>query len=169
LFSVAGVNAQFDVGWNVNRDSDATFGGLTVDVPQSLDNFVAQLNEITKHHKLGKTQEPLTADEVIGAIRRWSNNPEATPETKAKFNRIVETGVLNAGDKLSFSTGLTSDGICYTVWWLDLTVDRYVFRIRDRTVSSRPQTKEEIALHKRNVAEIKKQLEDLNKTPDHHQ
>jgi hypothetical protein len=146
-----------------NHDPDAKFGFVNVAEPQSLAEAVQQLNSISKQHNIGKTQEPLTADEVIGAIRRWSNKRDIPVETKAKFERIAETGMLNAGDQLKFATGLFSEGNFYAVWWLDLTVDNYVFRVRDRTISSRKQTDEEIAM----LAKLRREMLDRARGQDH--
>lgn len=92
------------------HDPDAKFGTVTAPDSITLADAVAQLNKISEQHTLGKSQEPLTADEVTGAIRRWSNAPAISDETKAKFDRIAETGVLGKGDELQFATGLWSDG-----------------------------------------------------------
>ncbi len=162
--SLAVVNAQVD-DLEELRDPDAKFGRVIVDESQSLADSVAQLNEISQYHNLGKTQEPLTPDEVIGAIRRWSRALEINAETRAKFDRIAETGMLHAGDELNFSTGLWSDGNYYSVWWLDLTVDNYTFRVRDRTISSRLQTDEEIAMLDRRRAEARELFRNSDRTP----
>ena len=42
---------------------------VIVEKQMSLRDGVAALNEKSKHHEIGKSQAPLTADEVIGGIR----------------------------------------------------------------------------------------------------
>lgn len=153
------VTAQLDDSLLLH-ESDAASGSVTAKNSMAIDEAAAQLNQISKRHRLGKSQVPITADEVIGAIRRWSHAPEISDETKAKFNRIAKTGTLSAGDRLHFSTGLWSNGNYYTVWWLDLTVDNYTFRIRDRTISSRKQTEDEVAMLKRQEIRLIDALEE---------
>lgn len=165
VLSVSVANGQVE-DLDEIHDPDAKFGRVTAAESQSLADSVAQLNEISRNHNIGRTQEPLTADEVVGAIRRWSNALDISPETKAQFERIAETGMLNDGDELEFSTGLWSGGNYYTVWWLDLTVDKYTFRVRDRTISSRPQTNEEIAMLERNRIEAMKRLNKSERLPE---
>lgn len=138
------------------RKPDSPTESIVAQKSVRLCNVVAELNEVSKHHNLGKSQEPITTDEVVGAIHRWldSNNKRPTagigfhdsticPDDKRlKFLQIAETQMLNAGDELRFATGLNSNGYVYTVWWIDLTVDKFRIRLRDRTLGCRKQTDE---------------------------
>ncbi len=117
----------------------------------SLHDVVPRFNEIASQHSVGKSQEELTVDEVISAIRRavgtskTAGQPEMRASTQAALDRIVQTGNLSKGDELLFATGYTSSGRRYTVWWIDIVSDSYRLRLRDRTLSSRALTAEEMA------------------------
>ena len=118
---------------------------VIVENQMSIRDGVAELNAKSKHHEIGKSQEPLTAEEVVGGIRRWLQEHSVSSERRAKFERIADSCVLNPGDELSFATSLNNSGHRFNVWWLDLTVDDYTLRIRDRTISSRKLTSREVA------------------------
>ena len=117
---------------------------IRIDELRKLDVVVAEFNELAANHVIGADQPPLTTDEVVAAIRRWPHDRKIADEKKKQFIEIAETRMLNAsvapGTRLSFSTGLQRNGNYFTVWWIDLTFERYTFRIRDRTISSRPMT-----------------------------
>lgn len=125
------------------QDPDAIHGTVSIKQAITLDQAVAKLNALSEDHTIGQDQPPLTADEIVAAINRWDFEAPISDKKREKFKTIAKTRMLNPGDKLQFSTGLWSDGHYFTVWWLDLTVDNYKFRIRDRTISSRPQTLKE--------------------------
>ena len=152
--SFSSVLAQLDEHDEVG-DPNAKFGTVAVTDSMTLEDAVAQINKIAARHSIGKSQEPLTQDEVVSAIKRWSDTVEVSDETRASFNQIATTGELKAGDELQFATGLWSGGNFYTVWWIDLSVDNYTFRVRDRTISSRKMTDDEIAKANRFEIEAK--------------
>ena len=125
------------------QNPDAKHGTVSIKQAVTLDQAAAKLNALTEDHTIGQDQPTLTADEIVAAINRWDFEAPISDEKREQFKTIAKTRMLNPGDKLQFSTGLWSDGHYFTVWWLDLTVDNYRFRIRDRTISSRPQTLKE--------------------------
>jgi hypothetical protein len=108
---------------------------------------IAALNAKASVHEIGSLQPPLTEDEVVGSIRRWLQGRSISEEQRTQFEEIADTGILNPGDELSFLTRMTSRGQRFTVWWLDLTVNDYRIRIRDRTISSRALSADELAAH----------------------
>ncbi|GAB5407144.1 MAG: hypothetical protein Aurels2KO_53750 [Aureliella sp.] len=117
----------------------------------SLHEVVPRFNEIARQHSVGKSQEELTFDEVISAIRRavgtskTAGQPKMRESTQVALESTVQTGNLSEGDELLFATGYTSSGYHYTVWWIDIVSGRYQLRLRDRTLSSRALTPEELA------------------------
>ena len=136
---------------------------IRVEDRKKLDDVVAELNKLAANHVIGATQAPLTTDEVVAAIRRWPHDRKITDEKKKKFVEIADTRMLDAsiapGTRMSFSTGYRTNGHHFTVWWIDLTFDRYTFRIRDRTISSRPMTDEE----KKEVADATERMKEMMK------
>ncbi len=132
------VDAQDDT-----RGPDSPQGALVVDKPSTLDDAVDRFNALAGSHAIGKQQSALTSEEIIGAIRRWPNNLEIDDSLRKKFDNIAKTGQLPAGSEIQFHTILL-DKLCrYTVWWIDLEIDGYRFRVRDRTIDSRWLTIEE--------------------------
>ena len=140
------------------QDPDAKIGTVKIYEKMTLEQAVEKLNNLSKDHTIGSNQSPLTADEIVGAITRWSGKPPIPDEKRAEFETIAKTRMLNLGDQLQFSTSFQSDGNYFTVWWLDLTVGRYKFRIRDRTISSRPQTDEEKAMPEKRLKRMQELL-----------
>ena len=114
---------------------------------------VETFNQEAAADEIGKTQPPLTEDEVVAAIRGWI--PEHTPGVRddqyARFQEIAESRKLPEGSELTFCPGWTGyRGFQFTVWWIDLTIKTgkksgYTFRIRDQKISSRKMTPEELA------------------------
>ena len=113
---------------------------------------------------VGRTQPPLTSEEVIAAIRGW--NPKEHPKSELfldRFKKIAQTGIIPAGCYLDFIPGYTNyNGYDYKVWWIDLFVRAekpirvqgllgYNYRLRAQMISSSPHVE---------TAEDKKQ-EDL--------
>lgn len=110
-----------------------------------LSRAVKDFNEKAKKDTIGKDQSALTEDEVVAAIRGWirTRHP-ASDAVYGAYQKIAATGVLPPGAGLSFTTGWQGfNGFDFEVWWIDLQVPNerglgYVFRIRDRKISSRP-------------------------------
>jgi len=102
----------------------------------SLRDAVKELNARAKKDEIGKTQQPLTADEVIAAIRMWDRESmKVDDRTYAMFQEIAKSQKVPAGTKFDFMTRCSQcNGYDVDVWWVDL-VDgdsRYRYRIRDR-------------------------------------
>jgi hypothetical protein len=133
-------------------------GTVTITDPTSLAEATAKLNELTKDHPIGSQQPPITVEEIVAAIHRYAGK-KIPADKRKKFLAVATTKMLNPGDGLKFSTELWSDDIHVTVWLLDLTVDGYKLRIRDRTISYRPQS----ALEKEMHESLRKSLEEAMK------
>jgi RNA polymerase sigma factor (sigma-70 family) len=101
---------------------------------------IREFNQTAKGSRIGEKQSPLTEAEVIGAIRRWDREQLAVDDgTYRAFLKIAQTGELPSSAKLSFITYYEgAQGFAFDVWWVDLEVGGYNFRIRDRTISSYP-------------------------------
>ena len=124
---------------------------------RSLNMAVQDFNHKASTDSIGKTQPPLTEDEVVAAIRGWipEHTPGVTDDVSERFQEIAETGTLPDGAELSFTTGWTGyRGFKFQVWWVDLSIKldpektgvyRYTFRIRDQKISSRKMTPDELA------------------------
>lgn len=121
--------------------------------PLSLKAAVEDFNQKTHTHPIGKSQPPLTEEEVIAAIRGWipENTPGVNDDIFGKFQEIAESRVLPMGADLSFCPGWTGyRGYSFEVWWIDLSIKTgenagFTFRIRDQKISSRKMTPEELA------------------------
>ena len=104
---------------------------------------VKDINSRAKRDEVGKTQDPLTVDEVIAAIRLWDRKSmKVDDKTYAIFQEIASSQKLPPEAQFDFITRCNQcNGYNIEVWWVDLEVDRYRYRIRDRTlrcVASRP-------------------------------
>lgn len=105
---------------------------------------VVKFNEGAQTHLVGKTQLPLTQEEVVAAIRGWipESTPGVTEEIYEKFQAIAESGELPANAQLSSKSVWTGyRGYHFKVWWIDLSIETgagtaYTFRIRDQKISS---------------------------------
>ena len=111
---------------------------------RTLADAVRRFNLKTLSNPVGRTQPPLTDEEVIATIRGW--DPSTHPVSEETFNlyqEIAETGKMPHGASLdSIQRWIGYRGFAFEVWWVDLTIDNgdgtgYSFRIRDRKLSSR--------------------------------
>jgi hypothetical protein len=117
----------------------------------SLADAVKEFNESFRVKHAGKDQPPLTEDEVVAAIRGWVREftPPVTDEVYDAFQKVAETRVLPKGAKIDMINGWKGyRGFSFDVWWIDLRMpvgekSGYAFRIRSRTMSSRPLNEEE--------------------------
>jgi hypothetical protein len=116
----------------------------------SLADAVKAFNDSRQAQIAGKDQPPLTEDEMIAAIRGWVREyaPPATDDVYEAFQTIAETRVLPRDAKIQATSGWQGyRGFHFNVWWIDLTIPTdklgYTFRIRSRTISSRPLTERE--------------------------
>ena len=123
-------------------------GTIKITEATSLVDAIATLNGLTEGHPIGRDQPSITVDEVIAAIQRYSATAKKVPaDKKDKLLAVAETLTLNSGDRLRFSTVLWAGDIYVTVWSIDLFVGGHKLRIRDRTLSFRPQTEMEKQMH----------------------
>lgn len=111
----------------------------------TLDRAVREFNAKAKDNAVGKSQPPLTADEVVAAIRGWIRERDPVKDYMyGEFQKIAQRGALPPQAELSFTTGWHGfNGFDFDVWWVDLTVSDgkgggYTYRIRDQKLSSRP-------------------------------
>ena len=119
----------------------------------SLKTAVENFNQKALRHSIGKTQPPLTEDEVVAAIRGWipEHTPGVTDDVYDRFQEIAESRVLPYGAELSFCPSWRGyRGFRFEVSWIDLFIKTgekagYKFRIRDQKISSRKMTPDEIA------------------------
>jgi hypothetical protein len=132
-------------------ESDPSLYRLKIDVPTSIEQVVREFNEKAKHHTVGKSQPPITAAEVVAAIRRLRQEdcPSWTDEVFNRFLAIADTEEIPEGSELSFITRYHGiRGFDITVWCVDLRIatgpgSTNGFRIRDRTFASRAMTADE--------------------------
>ncbi len=116
--------------------------------PSALDRAVEDFNKRAGKDQVGKFEPPLTADEVVAAIRSWDRTSIPIDDEKfALFEQIAETGHLPIGTTISHTTGWVTRGFHYQVWWIDVNIPTDVnqgitFRIRARTISSQKRTDE---------------------------
>lgn len=129
-------------------EADSTLYRVQVKERMSLEQAVREFNYKAKHHSVGKTQPPLTADEIVAAIRGKN------AEDNTRLEEIADTRFLIPGEELSFMPGWITEGNYVTVWWIDLRVKGHGLRIRDRTLSSRKLTSEELFSRKLTSEEL---------------
>lgn len=120
-------------------EADSNLYRVQIEERMSLEQAIREFNYKAEHHSVGKTQPPLTADEVVAAIRGKN------AEDNTRLGEIADTRFLISGEQLSFTPGWITEGNYVTVWWIDLSVKGHGLRIRDRTLSSRKLTSEELA------------------------
>lgn len=113
----------------------------------SLSTAVRAFNQEAAANATGRTQPPLTEDEVIAAIRGWipEYGPDVTDDVYQQFQEIAESRELPPHTEFSFHTDYRGyRGFNFKVWWIDLKVGNgkrtgltgYTFRIRDQKISS---------------------------------
>jgi hypothetical protein len=124
--------------------------GFPRDVP--LSQAVAEFNARAEKNPVGKTQPPLTAEEVVASIRDWSLKEEPIdPERYREFQAIAKTGTMPKGSYFCFNAGTISrNGYDIDAWHvylrikLDVNPDdqvgvpAYSRLIRTKYIDSRP-------------------------------
>jgi hypothetical protein len=114
---------------------------------------VAQFNREAQTDSIGKTQNPLTVDEVVAAIRAFvrDDKPSMNEAHYAAFQKIADTRILPAGSNLDRITHLIErNGYEFDVWWIDLFLHQnpslpdpavglgYNFRVRNVMIRCHP-------------------------------
>lgn len=97
---------------------------------------VASFNAWAAQDAVGQDQPPLTEDEVIAAIASW--NRERFPvgdEAYAAFQTVAETRELPPGVSFTAITSWEWHDRRFTVWWVDLLLEDYNYRVRDRRLN----------------------------------
>ena len=123
---------------------------------QTLAAAVRTFNVEARTDPVGKSQPPLTQEEVIAAIRAWDPSTRPVPEeTFDRYQEIADTGKMPHGATLhSTRRWVGYRGFTFTVWWVDLSIRSndgtgFTFRIRDRKLSSRQARPEDWPGHHR--------------------
>ena len=130
-----------------------------VNKPVPLAVVVQQLNQKAQEDHIGKTQPPLTEDEVIASIRAWlRENIRASDEVYATYQKIAESRMIPANATLEVTTRYYGNrGFDFDVWWVDLGImtgptTGFAFRIRDQKIRTRERTSSEDKLSLETVA-----------------
>ncbi len=136
-------------------DDELARRGYRTDI--SVDDAVKEFNTRAQRDPIGEKQPPLTAEEVIAAIRGWDREKEPIDGAAyEKIKKIADTGRMPRGAFLRFIPGwLAYKGYDIDVWWIDLQIgleknppEEGVWdselviparRIRTRFIESRPQ------------------------------
>jgi hypothetical protein len=111
----------------------------------TLAEAVKEFNRRAQVDAIGKTQPPLTEDEVVAAIRWWDREEEpVTDDVYQAYQAIADSGKLPAGAALYFITKCSGpNGDEVDVWWINLEVwtapdTGYGFRVRNQMLRYRP-------------------------------
>ena len=120
----------------------------------------AQFNELTEQHPIGREQPPITVDEICGVIQRHVRIAKnISDKNKQQILALAKSKFLHPGDSLKFSTEQWLDDIHVTMWRVDLIVDGYKLAVRDRMISSRPQSDLEKKMHEELLKGLNEALE----------
>jgi hypothetical protein len=94
---------------------------------------------------VGVAQPPLTDEEVVAAIRGWvREHVKADDAVFASSRKIADTGRFPAGAQLDFTTGWAGfRAYDFDVWWIDLSIRGYTYRIWDHQLRCRPTQAED--------------------------
>ena len=110
----------------------------------TLAEAVKRFNRRAQKDAAGKTQPPLTEDEVVAAIRWWDREEEpVTDDVYQAYQAIAATRKLPASAALYFITRCTGpNGDEVDVWWINLEITGpdtgYGFRVRHQMLRYRP-------------------------------
>lgn len=105
---------------------------------------VKQFNDWAKTKQIGKTQPPLTADEIVAAIRGWDHERSAIPLDLYKvFQEIAETKKVPRAWHLTAFEHWKFNNFDFDVWRIEMTIatkpgSSYTLRIRDQRIRSKP-------------------------------
>jgi hypothetical protein len=110
----------------------------------TLAEAVKGFNRRAQEDATGKTQPPLTEDEVVAAIRWWDREEEpVTDDVYQAYQAIADTRKLPAGAALYFITRCSDPNSHEVeVWWINLEIvtpdTGYGFRVRHQMLRYRP-------------------------------
>lgn len=123
--------------------------GYPRDIPIS--DAIADFNTRAHADPVGASQPPLTSDEVVAAIRAWSDPPRMPASAKAVFQAIAQKAIMPRASYIRLIPGLIAlHGFDIDVWWIDVQVEldkyptdlkdvpQYAYRIRTAFLRSRP-------------------------------
>lgn len=147
----------------VDMQSDPKLRRLKIEEPTPIERVLSEFNRRAKYDTVGKTQPPITVNEVIARIGSLNQQQASsrTDDVMEIFRGIAETKVIPAGSELSVINRWVNNDSVITVWWVDLKIQTGKgttngFRIRDQTISARAMTADEKVELKRSNAEIRK-------------
>jgi hypothetical protein len=131
---------------------------------------VEEFNRMAIADPVGKSQPPLTVEEVLAAIQLMElRNVNLPQEGLAEYKLIGKEKSIESVDKIKFIASwgpLDIDGELYNfeVWWIDLRIQRdgikdsfgrtpsnFNLRMRERTISSRKLTQSEVDAYEQMV------------------
>lgn len=123
--------------------------GYPRDIP--IGEAIADFNARAKADPVGASQPALTSDEVVAAIRAWSDPPRMPASAKAVFQSIARKAIMPKGSFIRVIPGLIAlHKFDIDVWWIDVQVEldkyptdlkdvpQYAYRIRTAYLRSRP-------------------------------
>jgi beta-lactamase regulating signal transducer with metallopeptidase domain len=156
LRTVAAEPQKPDAAGDGENEREFTIGPKTA---TPLDQAVREFSEKTARHSFNlqgprqsplpkeKWPAPLTADEVIAAIRGWDRTKHPVADSTYRiYEEIAKTKILPPHSQLSFQDQWwqysEQDNDEYRVWWIDLAVMTgknagYGLRIRDQKLDQR--------------------------------
>ena len=127
-----------------------------------LETAIEAFNSKSARHELGKSQPPLSMEEVVAAIRLWQPGPDTpvSPKLLGVFKQIAESKTLPDRAEFELLTGYDRGGkFVFDVWSVRIRIERedgssYAFLIRESVLGSRTLEEE--------VARIERVIEDKN-------
>lgn len=133
--------------------------------PAPLAGAIDDFNAMASKHPIGKSQPPLTQEEVIAAIMLAEKQqfPEASQRDFERFKAIARTKAIPADGEFEILDGLDRGGdFIFDVWYVRIRLDKgdggnYAFTIRERVIRARPVS--EVA------DELEKKLADIPPLP----
>ena len=121
-------------------------GMMGGDANVSLADAVKQFNEWAKKKEIGKTQPPLTEDEVVAAIRSWpgKEGPWAG-ELYNAFQRVADTRTLPRAWRLDGAERSRFNNFDLDVWRIEMSIsvgsNVANIVVRDQKIRERPKAK----------------------------
>ena len=111
----------------------------------TLASAIEKFNRDAATHRIGKTQSPLTEQEVVAAILWWepTKDTPVSPELLEQFRSIAKTKTLPRNATFEKLTGFDRGGEhVFDVWSVRIVMQRsdnstYAFLIRERVIGAR--------------------------------